>query len=175
MDISRQTMLSIALLTISMSAWIPWVLNVNVTNFPLDEHGNLKVSSGVTSEVITLASDYNMSWIEGRRGHTSFTADVAEYNEVVVYASFKNWTTEGDCHVGLVFSVDGIGIYAWTEDEFRWGSWEVYMPYRFPSSRSYLYHIRGTEARLYIEFYPSDYSNNPAGWILVSISLYLRN
>lgn len=42
MNISKPVLLSIVLLAVGIP-WIPWVLNVNVRNFPLDEEGNLKV------------------------------------------------------------------------------------------------------------------------------------
>ncbi len=39
--------------------------DVNVANLPLDEKGNLKVSSAAASEVVTVVEDLNLSWTGG--------------------------------------------------------------------------------------------------------------
>jgi len=147
---------------------------VEVINFPLDEQGNLKVSSGVTSKVVTVVKDLNLSWTVTQRDYEDLMVDVDGYNEFVVYASFRNWTTYCGFAVVVRFVTDEIGVYTSPEDPYIQGNTEDDTPYTEPLNASALYHIRSPFVVIRVSAqrmheYQAD------GWILASISLYLRN
>lgn len=181
MKINTTVLMSVVLVLTAFSAMSKPTFDVNVANFPLDEEGNLRVSSaGVTSKVITVVKDLNLSWTGGFPAlswdYEYFTVDVDGYNEFVVYASFRNWTTmdaEQDFRVIVSFVVDEIGAYPKNQPESIeiniWAEQEYFAPW----SESALYHVKGTQAKLLIE--ASADTPYPAGWVLASVSLYLRN
>jgi len=107
MNVSKPVLLGVVLLAVNLSG-IPWILNVNVMNFPLDEEGNLKVSTGETSKVVTLVKDLKMSGSEAETRYEYFSVDVEGYNEFCLFAGFRNWTCDAYYDVGVRFKADGI-------------------------------------------------------------------
>ena len=171
-------MLSFSLLAISAGLWIPWVLNVNVTNFPLDEQGNLKVSSGAFSKVITVTKDLNLSWTGGVDNHyvwEIFTVETDGYSELYLYISVRNWTVPmQSINSNIYFIVDGIAANVGKEKgSSSFTIVHEYEDYGYPINASARYYVWGTTARIHVEANAAD--PYPAGWVLVSVSLYLRN
>jgi len=175
MNISKPLFLSAILLSVvGTAAAYPFLLNVYVTNFPLDEQGNLKVSSGVTSKVITVVKGLNLSWTTAQYDYEEFVVDVDGYKEFVVYASFSNWTTYCSFWANMRFVSDEIEVWASPEDHSISGDTEYDTPYTVPRDMSALYHVRGPAVVIRVSAsrfwaHPSD------GWVLASVSLYLRN
>ena len=74
--------------------------NVTVTNFPLDEEGNLKVSFKKTTKVIGVVKDLNLSWVTGTKTiYVSNTISVDDFSEVYVFASVS-YSTIGPWQFG---------------------------------------------------------------------------
>ena len=149
-------------------------VEVEVTNFPLDEEGNLKVSTGATSKVITVVKDLNLSWIS--HPSTLYWTDLIEvegYSESYVYVNIRNWTEGFDLNIYQYASVDGIeanipmesGTRSRGQSEPSTGSYNSTMTSRFL--------IWAPQIRLCISVH--DYGWDTDGWLLVSVSLYLRN
>jgi len=85
MNVSRPVLLSIALISLGAGLMMPPLFQVAVTNFPLDEEGNLKVSSqdqdfvAKISETFVLFSEEPLPYPSGLR---SPTINVTQYKTI---------------------------------------------------------------------------------------------
>ncbi|MCW4055209.1 MAG: hypothetical protein NWE82_00335 [Candidatus Bathyarchaeota archaeon] len=180
MKIPTTVLLSTVLVITSLTTMAMPTFNANITNFPTDEQGNLKVSSaGVSSKVVTVIKDQNFSWTEEEQDLRYVTAEVAGYNEMVVYLSLSQWTAPFHCWIDAEFEVDGIVGTGVSAEAGRTSinmvtEWTEWISYGLPASFSALYHIQGVVGRIIVAV--GRYWQLPAsGWVLVSVSLYLRN
>ena len=88
MDVSKVTIVSVVLLSLTAGAMLPPLFQVAVTNFPLDEEGNLKVTQmngepqDPSWKVISVVEDYNLTW-------TPELSDIRVYSEEVDLGSIE--------------------------------------------------------------------------------------
>ena len=139
---------------------------VEVTNFPLDEQGNFKISFLKTSKVITVVKDLNVSFsglVYPYPYKYYFTEPIAidGYTQQYLYLDIKNWTTLTGVYVWVEFITDNI-IYESSYEASVSGEATSMIPYE-PMAPTIRIRITA-ESRTYY-----------AGSVLVSISLYLRN
>lgn len=166
MKLPATALLSIIMAITAVSTVVGPTFKAEITNFPLDEAGNLKVSNGVPSKVLTLATDLSMVGLE------EFVVAVDGFSEVIVYASFKEWNYPTLQYVVKVnFMVDGIVTDAGiAQVEEISGTIDAYTT---PLNASALYHIRGPEVIIKVYAF-SAAPPYPSASLQVSLSLYLR-
>jgi len=175
MKIPTTAMLSLVLVLTSLTAFSKPVSEVYVTNLPLDEQGNLKVSFAKATKVITVVKDLNLSWVTGSRTiHFPNTISVDGFSEVYVFASVS-YSTIGQWQFGYnpIGSLDGIEV----EIPYESGSTstqrsDAYSP--LPLSISARFTVWAPEFKMRLWTY-GNLVQYPNGWMLVSVSLYLRN
>ncbi len=166
MKLPTTALLSVIMAVTAVSTVVGPTFKAEIINFPLDEAGNLSVTNGVASKVVTLATDLSMV------GYEEFVVTVDGFNELVVYASFKEWNYPTlQYTVDVDFMVDGIVTDASiAQVEGISGTVDAYT---LPLNASALYHIRGPEAIIKVWAF-SAVPPFPSASLQVSLSLYLR-
>ncbi len=141
---------------------------VEVTNFPLDEQGNLRVSYGA-SKVITVEKDLNVSYPDhywqALPLFTTAPIEVDGFKEFYVYFGIRNWTSNVELSFVVISIVDGIESYVQPEG----GSTNVLTTTL--QNVSARYYVWGSTVKIGIY----GRAETVGGWLLVSVSLYLRN
>jgi len=160
---------------------------VNVTNLPLDEQGNLKVSNSKNVQVINVFKDLNVTFkLSGMTDYLSNSIEVGDFNEIYIYVSMRYWTATswGTSLSWPMFwfvkgTVDGIGANSVIESGSQ--SFRISGPYNGkPVNGSSRYLVWAPSIQIEIESRPLEGVTGPGpgpfnGWALVSVSLYLKS
>lgn len=105
MNISKTVLVSILLLGASTGVFYRWAMNVNVTNFPLDEEGNIKVSiEGEPLRMYKDAVSIKLLSFEGG-GSGIYLGDWQEF--VFVFSPPKSFANVTDVWIGCVGKTGG--------------------------------------------------------------------
>ena len=105
MDVSKATIVSVVLLSLTAGAMLPPLFQVAVTNFPLDTEGNIRVTSmngepqDPSWKVISVVEDYNLTWTPELSDRWVYSeevdlgsVEVGGYSRMKVYMRITNYT-----------------------------------------------------------------------------------
>lgn len=147
---------------------------VYVTNFPLDEEGNLNVSMKCATKTIVVVRDFYVSWpATGESIYWIEPIDVDGFSEMYVHLSIASWQSNGEIRVYSYSVIDYIRHQMDLENGMNSNLLAFSSPYTgVNSTAAGRYYVSAPRAAFQIT--ASTNCSNEAGWALLTVIVYLK-
>jgi len=155
--------------------------NVSVTNLPLDEGGHLMVTASRLTKVMSIASNISVNWTSGYSGTNwtdAFSTD--NYGEMFIYVSITNWMftyrNAPDATFRFEYEAYGAtdGIETVIPSEAGKLATDISGDFNgFANNMSARFTVWSPQTRIRLEVGQATMLSS--GWVLVTVSVYLRS